>query len=94
MAKSFQHGEIRSTLKQHGMTEGDLAWLDGIGWNDASVPPVTNATEAAEYARREKALNGSISNLLAMDRIDRIESRLAAAIGAEIANWNERDEDE
>ena len=94
MATSFQHGEIRSALKHHGMTQGDLAWLDSLGWSDAAIPPVSNAEDAADYARREQALNASIADLLAMDRIERIESKLAAAIGAQVANWNDRDEDE
>lgn len=94
MTKSFQHGEIRAALTQQGMTQADLAWLDSLGWSDAAVPPVSSDAEAADYARREKALNASIAGLLSVDRIDRIESKLAAAIGAAVANWKDRDEDE
>ena len=94
MATSFQHGEIRAALKQHGMTNADLAWLDAIGWSDAAVAPIASEQEAKDYARREAALNGSIAQLLAADRMGRVESKLAAAIGARVADWRERDEED
>lgn len=94
MTTHFEHGEIRGLLKKHGMQEGDLAWLDAIGWIDSAVPPVTSEAEAGEYSRREAALNASIAALLPADRASRLESKLAASLGAALANWRERGEDE
>ena len=89
---SMQHGEIRARLKSGGMTEADLGWLDSIGWSDAAIPAIETEAEAGDYARREAALNASIHALLANDRGQSLEGKLAAAIGAQIANWKDQNE--
>jgi hypothetical protein len=94
MTQHFEHGEIRGALARQGMSEQDLAWLDSIGWRDAAVPEIASEEEAAAYSRREAALNASIAALLPAERALRLESKLAAALGAALANWRERGESE
>lgn len=94
MTQSYQHGEIRSRLKEHGLTEVDLNWLDGLAWSDAAIPPIGTSREAADYMRREKALNSSVSALLLLERVESIEGKLAASIGAALANWKEHGEED
>lgn len=94
MTTHFEHGEIRGLLKKQGMLEADLAWLDSIGWRDSAVPPIESEDQAEDYSRREAALNGSIAALLPADRANRIESKLAASIGAALANWRDGSDDE
>lgn len=72
----------------------DQRWFRAIGWDDAKVPAVRSEVEAADYARREAALNAAIDGLTFAERGDSAEGRLAAAIGAALANWRERGEEE
>jgi hypothetical protein len=79
-------------LRQGGLTADDLAWLDALGWNDAAVPPA-NASNAADYRRREAALNHAIRNLAFTERGESREGRMAAAIGARLADLRDPEDD-
>lgn len=87
------HPRLAPTLEASLPVE-DQRWFRSIGWDDAQVPPVRSDVEAADYARREAALTGAIEGLTFAERGDSAEGRLAAAIGAALANWRERDEDD
>lgn len=90
----FQHGELRGRLKDKGMSEADLDWLDSFNWKDGGVPPVSTAGEVADYQRRIRVLNASVENLLLPERVSTLEYKLAASLGAALANWRDRDEDD
>jgi hypothetical protein len=79
-------------LRQGGLTADDLAWLDELGWNDAAVPPA-DASNAADYRRREVALNHAIQNLSFKERGESREGRMAAAIGARLADLRDPEDD-
>lgn len=88
--QSFQHGELRSRLKANGLTDTDLTWLDSIGWSDAAVPALHTPSEVNDYARRERVLHAAVADQLLGERAHSVEGKLAAAIGAELANWRDR----
>ena len=56
-----------------------------FGCDDARVPK-PRAGEIADYRRREAALNASVAALTFAERGESSEGRLAAAIGAKIAD--------
>lgn len=88
--------ELQTRLRVAGMSADDVQWLEGLGWSDGAVPPVRSAQEAIEYARREDKLNAAIAELTFPERAESVEGKLAAAIGARIADWRdggEADED-
>lgn len=87
------HDEARVRVLAAGMSAADVEWIDGLGWNDASVPPVRSAAQLADYKRREQILNAAVAHLSFAERGDSPEGRLAAAIGAEVANWSDRAEE-
>jgi hypothetical protein len=80
-------------LQQEGLTTDDLAWLDTLGWNDAAVP-AADASNAADYQRRESALNRAIQHLNFKERGESREGRMAAAIGARLADLRDPEENE
>lgn len=90
---SQSHPHVAPVFEASLSTE-DQRWFRSIGWDDANVPPVRNEIEARDYERREKALNEATEGLTFAERGDSAEGRLAAAIGAALANWRERDEDD
>ncbi len=83
----------RGLLQQAGLTAGDLDWLDALDWNDAAVPPANSSNEA-DYRRREAALNRAVQNLDYKARGELPEGRMAAAIGAKLADLRDPDEDD
>jgi hypothetical protein len=85
--------ETRERLIMSGASAEDLAFLDHIGWNPAAVPPIGGAS-IARYSHIERALNRSIASLTVAGRGDSLEGRLAASIGARIADAREAGEDE
>ena len=85
--------ESRVRARAAGLTAADIAWLDGIGWSDAAVPDPKGEAEIAEYRRREKALAAAVAHLSFAERAESPEGKLAAALGARIADWKDRDED-
>lgn len=88
---------MKERLVQFGLSTGDIAWFDSFGCNDARVP-VPRADEIADFRRREAVLNAGIAGLSYSERGESREGRLAAAIGARVADVLERaeggDEDE
>ncbi len=62
--------------------------------SDAAVPAPKDAGEAEVYRRREAKLNAAVSSLTYAERGESPEGRLAAAIGARLADWRDGDEDE
>lgn len=82
--------EARARLLAAGANKGDLAWLDGLGWSDANAPRVRGEADLAELKRREAMLNASVAHLSFAERAASPEGKLAAALGARIADWSER----
>jgi hypothetical protein len=91
MTTAIKSNAARARLAAAGMSGEDLAWLDRHGWNDADIPPpATDEIEA--YERREAMLNSAIAGFGVSERGESLEGKLAAAIGARLANLRERDE--
>jgi hypothetical protein len=82
--------EIRARALISGISAADTAWLDALGWSDAAVPPVKNETDLADYQRREQKLNAAVAHLSFVERAESPEGKLAAALGAKIADWGDR----
>lgn len=80
-------------LTRQGLTAEDLAWFDSIDWDESAVPAV-DASQLAAYRRREAALNRAIAPLTFAERGQSREGRLAAALGARLADWRDPDEEE
>jgi hypothetical protein len=70
------------------MSRDDLAWLDSLRWDDANVPRPT-ADQIERYKRVEAALNGDIADLSVFEKGATLQSKLAAAIGARLADFDE-----
>ena len=85
--------QLRERLELAGLSAADLAWFDSFGGDDARVP-APRPEEVADYSRREAALNASIHALTFAERGDAPEGKLAAAIGARIADARDPDEDQ
>jgi hypothetical protein len=82
----------RGRLAAAGLGPEDLAWFDQHGWNDADIPPPA-PNEVPAYQRREAGLNSAIAGLGITERGQSLEGRLAAAIGARLADLRDRDDD-
>ena len=85
--------QSRERLKRAGLTSADLAWIDSFGGDDAAVPK-PRPDEIADYRRREAALNASVAPLTFAERGESPEGKLAAAIGAKVADVLDPDEEE
>ncbi len=85
--------QLRERLELAGLSTTDLAWFDSFGCDDARVPS-PRPEEVADYSRREAALNASVAALTYAERGESPEGRLAAAIGARVADVRDPDEDE
>jgi hypothetical protein len=94
MAETIELSKTRARLAAVGVRKDDVAWLESHGWNDAAIPPVTNSEDEEAYRRREAALNAAIVGLSFTERGQSIEGKLAAAIGARLADWQDGNEDE
>lgn len=84
---------MRERLQMAGLSAADVAWFDSFGCEDARVP-VPRPDEIGDYRRREAALNAVIAPLTFSERGESLEGRLAAAIGARLADARDPDEDE
>jgi hypothetical protein len=82
----------RNRLTTAGFSAEDFTWFEQHGWNDADIPPPA-PNEVAAYERRETALNSAIAGLGITERGQSLEGRLAAAIGARLADLRDGDED-
>ena len=85
--------DLRDELKLVGASKADLDWFESIGWNDANVPPAEPA-DVADYERREALLNATLKAETFAERGASEAGRLAAAIGARLADLREPEEDE
>ena len=83
---------MRECLEMAGLAAADIAWFDSFGCDDSRVP-APRPEEVADYARREAALNAAIAALTFAERGESAEGRLAAAIGARVADARDEDED-
>ena len=81
---------LRSALTKVGLGSGDLRWLESFSFNDAAVPPVESDPQAEDYERRAKALLAVIQGLSLWEREIHPAGKLAAAIGARVADWRDR----
>ncbi len=86
--------EARARLLAAGADQKDLDWFDTLGWNDAHTPPIASDADAAEFKRREEKLNAAVAHLSFPERAESPEGKLAAAIGARVADWSDRDEND
>jgi hypothetical protein len=84
---------IHQLLQQQGLTTGDLAWFESLNWDDAAVPPADPANEA-DYRRREAALNRALESLSFSEKGESREGKMAAALGAKLADLRDPEEDE
>ena len=85
--------QLREKLQLAGLTGVDLAWIDSFGGDDAAVPP-PRPDEIADYRRREAALNAAVAPLTFAERGESLEGKIAAAIGAKIADALDPDDEE
>ncbi len=81
---------LRMRLSQAGLTAADADWFSRIGWSDAAVPAVDSDAQSIDYQRREAALNVAAGSMSFAERAASLEGKLAAAIGARVADWNDR----
>jgi hypothetical protein len=84
---------MRERLLMAGLGNADLDWFDSFGCDDSRVPP-PRPEEVATYRRREAALNTAIAELSFAERGGSLEGRLAAAIGARVADALDKEDDE
>lgn len=80
----------RNRLSAAGLDSADLRWLESLGFDDAAIPPVESAQQAADYERRASRLTALAGRLSLWERETALESRLAAAIGARLADWKDQ----
>jgi hypothetical protein len=85
--------DLRDNLKLVGASKADLEWFDAIGWNDAEVPPA-GPESAADYERREALLNATLNAETFAERGASHAGRLAAAIGARLADLRDSQEED
>jgi len=85
--------QSRERLQRAGLTGADLAWIDSFGGDDVAVPK-PRPDEIADYRRREAALNAVVAPLTFAERGESPEGKLAAAIGAKVADVLDPDEEE
>lgn len=93
MTTSIETNAARQRLTAGGMSGEDLAWLDRHGWSDADIPP-PSMDEIEAYERREGKLNSVIAGLGFSERGQSLEGKLAAAIGARLADLRDRGEED
>lgn len=82
--------ETKARIAAAHALPADIGWLDSLGWNDRAVPAIKNAGQLADYERRERVLNQSIAHLSFPERAESPEGRMAAALGARIADWRDK----
>ena len=83
-----EHQRLAPTLEADLSAE-DAAWLRKQGWNDAAVPAISSAADAERYARIEKAISKATQGASFAKRGESVEGRMAAALGAHLANWRD-----
>lgn len=91
MSKSKEAGAGPAAAR---LSPADESWFASLGWRDDAVPPIAGEADYQAYARREAALKAATAHLGFSERGASREGRLAAAIGARMADWREREEEE
>ncbi len=86
--------ESRVRAAAAGLGPDDMAWLDGLGWRDSAVPEPRSEADLTDYRRRERALNAAVAHLSFAERAESAEGKLAAAIGARVADWQDKSDGE
>jgi len=94
MSDDDERTAARARLAVAGASAGDLAWLNEIGWNAAGAGPIRDEAQVEDYRRRESLLNASVAHLSYVERGASVEGRLAAELGARLADWRERGDTE
>jgi hypothetical protein len=89
MTRPSDISRTRVRLSKVGMGEEDVSWLEARRWSEAAIPPVMWPCDTHVYRRRKALLNKAIEDLSATERSASLEAKLAAAIGARLANWGE-----
>lgn len=92
MSDANAMAEARARMLAAGANKDDLAWLDAMGWNDSNAPKVRGEADLADLKRREAMLNAAVAHLSFAERAASPEGKLAAALGARIADWSDRGE--
>ena len=87
------HPRLAPTLEAE-LSSDDAAWLRRQGWNDAAIPAVATAADAERYARIEEAIGKALGGASFAERGQSAEGRMAAALGAHLANWRDKASDE
>ncbi len=85
--------DLPDLLKLAGASPQDLAWFEGLAWDPARVPEAT-PDDLADYECREALLNSTLTAETFAERGESPAGRLAAAIGARIADLKDRLEGE
>jgi hypothetical protein len=85
--------DLRDELKLVGVSKADLDWFESINWNDAEVPPAERG-DMADYERREALLHATLEGETFAERGASHAGRLAAAIGARLADLRESEDEE
>lgn len=86
--------ESRARVGAAGLGARDIAFLDKLGWREGATLKIESDAQAADYKRLEEGLNKAVAHLTFAERADSPEGKLAAALGAHLANWRDKDEDE
>ncbi|MGL5734157.1 MAG: hypothetical protein ACRCYS_04745 [Beijerinckiaceae bacterium] len=81
---------MRSKLEAAGVPLADVRWLERFGFRDDAMPAVADATEAEAYRKRIASLTASVAALTFPERAASPQSRLAAALGARLADWEDQ----
>ncbi len=84
---------IKGKIATRGTVRGRLGLDQVFGGDDAAVPK-PRPEEIADYRRREAALNAIVAPLTFAERGKSPEGKLAAAIGAKVADALDPDEEE
>jgi len=80
---------MRERLVMAGLDAADLAWFDSFGCDEARVP-APRLADIPLWRRREAALNEAVAALTFAERGQSREGRLAAAIGAAVADAEDK----
>jgi hypothetical protein len=89
---SDAHPRLAPTLEAE-IPADDAAWLRKLGWSDAAVPAIASQADADRYARIEAAIGKALKGASFAERGESAEGRLAAALGARLADWRDGAED-
>lgn len=94
MSEADRIDEARARLLAAGANRKEIEYFDSLGWNDARIPPIGTDADVADMRRREARLNAAVAHLSFAERAESPEGKLAAAIGARIADWTDRDDED